>query len=110
MADIKLKKYRVPKTAITERGLRKLIRESMEAEGLSLTEWAGEHGVTPQAVSAFLCKRQTAGLKIPAIFGFVPQTIFLPEDEDPISILKTTRKSAKGKKDGKGDKKSKRGR
>lgn len=98
---IKLKKYQVPRSAITEKGLKKLVKRSIEDSGLSLTEWANEKGVTPQAVSAFLRNRQTAGIQIPAIFGYMPQIAFLPEGEDPISKPKGSRKSKKkGKKHG----------
>lgn len=81
MAD--LKKYRVPKSAITEKGLKKLIKEAAKPHS-SIGDWAVSNDVTPQAVSAFFRKTQGAGLKIPEVLGYRPQLIYLPLDEDPI--------------------------
>lgn len=88
------RKYRVPKTAITERGLKHLLREAAK-EHASVSEWAIEHGITPQAVSAFMRKVQGPGLQIPEALGFRPQIVFLPLDEDPISTANPPRRPAK---------------
>lgn len=94
MADINLKKYRVPRTAITEKGLRKLLRKSA-AEHPSMAEWAIANKITPQAVSAFMREVQTAGLQIPEALGYRPQIIYLPVDEEPISHMNPPRRVAK---------------
>lgn len=91
-----MKKYRVPSSAITERGLRKKLREAAE-EYSSTGAWAQEHGITPQAVSAFIRKVQTAGIQIPEALGYRPQVVYLPLDEPLISTPAPSRKSAKQK-------------
>lgn len=78
-----MKKHRIPKSAITERQLRKLLKEVASKES-SPSAWAVDNDITPQAVSAFLRKAQTAGIQIPKALGYFPQVIFLPLDEDPI--------------------------
>lgn len=94
MAELINKKYRVPKTAITEKGLKKLIQKSVKDSGKSASQWATEKGLTAQSVSAFLTDRQTAGLKIPEVLGYVPQVIYLPVDEDEITVPKPPRRVA----------------
>lgn len=91
MTAVDLKKFRVPKTAITERGLKKLIRRAMKKQECSMSEWAIENGLTPQSVSAFMRDTQTAGLQIPEVFGFRPQTVYLPLDEELITTPKASR-------------------
>lgn len=86
------KKYRVPKTAITEKGLRKLLKDA--SKDSSLSDWARENGITPQAVSAFMRQVQSAGLQIPEALGYRPQVVFLPMDEDPICHMNPPRKPA----------------
>lgn len=87
------KKYRVPKTAITEKGLKKLITDITKDS--SKADWAIANGITPQQVSAFFCKKQGAGLKIPAVLGYRPQIVFLPVDEPMISSMNPPRVVAK---------------
>lgn len=87
-----MKKYRVPKTAITERGLKKLIKQAAKDHS-SLGEWAKENDITAQQVSAFFAKTQGAGLKIPAALGYRPQTVYLPVDEDLICTLPPPRRA-----------------
>lgn len=85
------KKYRVPKSAITEKGLKRLIRDAAKKHS-SIGDWAREHEITPQAVSAFFRKTQGAGIKIPEVLGYRPQVIFLPLDEDLIQELPAPRR------------------
>lgn len=86
------KKYRVPKSAITEKGLKRLIRDAAKKHS-SIGDWAREHDITPQAVSAFFRKTQGAGIKIPEVLGYRPQVIFLPLDEDLIQELPAPRRA-----------------
>lgn len=98
-----MNKYRVPKTAITEKGLRKLLDKATK-DHASRSEWAKEHDITPQSVSAFMLQTQGAGLQIPQALGYRPQTVYLPVDEEPISGPKSAVKKAdppKKKKKGK---------
>lgn len=84
----------IPKSAITERTLKKLIKQ--EAKGYSsVSAWASDNDITPQQVTAFLRKEQGAGLKIPEVLGYRPQIIFVPLDEDLISTPNPPRKPAK---------------
>lgn len=86
------KKYRVPKVAITERGLRVMLKKAIR-EANSARDWAHEHGITPQALSSFLNRTQTSGLKIPEALGYRPQVVYMPLDEELISLdLKKARK------------------
>jgi len=78
------KKYLVPKYAITERGLKHLMKEAAKKHS-SLSEWAIENGITPQVISAFTRKVQSAGLQIPQVLGYKPQIVYIPIDEDAIS-------------------------
>ena len=87
-----MKKYAVPKSAITEKGLKKLIRDAAKSHP-SMAEWAKENEITPQAVSAFFRKTQGAGLKIPEVLGYRPQTVYLPLDEDPITVMPAPRRA-----------------
>lgn len=89
------KKYRVPRTAITEKGLRKLLRDAAKDEKSSVSDWAVENGITAQQVSAFLRKRQGAGLKIPEALGYRPQIVYLPLDEELITVMLPPRRVAK---------------
>lgn len=90
-------KSKVPKTAITERQLRRLLREAAEEEG-SPSAWAVEHDITPQAVSAFLRKVQSAGVQIPEALGYRPQIVYIPLDEDLIYDPKPSRAVPKKRK------------
>lgn len=86
-------KNRIPKSAITEKQLRRLLRRA--ADDSTLGAWATDNGIVPQAVSAFMRKTQSAGLQIPEALGYYPQVIYLPLDEDPITNKppsRTTRK------------------
>lgn len=85
------KKYRVPKSAITEKGLKRLIRDAAKQHS-SVGDWARENNITPQAVSAFFRKTQGAGIKIPEVLGYRPQVIFLPLDEGLIQELPAPRR------------------
>jgi hypothetical protein len=78
-----MKRYGVPRTAITEKGLKKLIREAAK-EHSSVGDWGTENKITPQAISAFFRKTQGAGIKIPHVLGYRPQVIYLPLDEELI--------------------------
>lgn len=89
-------KNRIPKSAITEKQLRRLLRKS--ADDTTLSAWAVDNGITPQAVSAFTRKVQTAGLQIPEALGYYPQTIYLPVDEDPICTERSSRPKPSKKK------------
>jgi hypothetical protein len=84
-------KNRIPKSAITEKQLRRLLRD--EAEDTSLSAWAVDNGITPQAVSAFMRR-----LQIPEALGYYPQTIYLPRKEEPICTERPSRPSPKPKK------------
>jgi hypothetical protein len=86
-------KYAVPKTAITEKGLKRLMKDAAKKHA-SVSEWAKSHEITPQAVSAFLRKTQGAGLQIPEALGYRPQIVFLPLDEELIAHMNPPRKTA----------------
>jgi len=75
-----MKKYQVPRSAITERGLKKLIEQAAQSHSC-VGEWAREHDITPQSISAFFRKTQGPGLKIPEVLGYRPQVVYLPLDE-----------------------------
>lgn len=87
-------KNRIPSSAITEKQLRKLVKRAGDDAG-SLTEWATSNDFTPQAVSAFMRRVQSAGLQIPEALGYRPQTIYLPLDEEPISSMRPPRRPTK---------------
>lgn len=89
-----MKKYRVPSSAITERGLKKLLKDAA-AETTSLGAWATENNITPQAVSAFMRKMQSAGLQIPRALGYKPQVVYIPIDDDPICTPNPPRRPTK---------------
>ena len=89
-----MKKYRVPSNAITERGLKKLLKEAAD-ETTSLGAWATENDITPQAVSAFMRKMQSAGLQIPRALGYKPQTVYIPLDDNPICTPNPPRRPTK---------------
>lgn len=82
-------KNRIPKSAITEKQLRRLLKDA--AEDTSLSAWAVDNGITPQAVSAFMRRVQSAGLQIPEALGYYPQVVFLPLKEDAISTRNPSR-------------------
>lgn len=84
------KKYRVPKFAITEKGLKRLLKDA--AGDNSLGAWATENDITPQAVSAFIRKIQSAGLQIPTALGYKPQIVYIPIDEPNISTANPPRR------------------
>lgn len=86
-----MKKYQVPKNAITERGLRKLMGKAAKDHS-SLSDWATANGITPQAVSAFTRKVQTAGLQIPTALGYKPQIVYIPIKDDDISTANPPRR------------------
>ena len=86
-------KGRIPKSAITEKQLRKLLKE--DAGDDSLSAWAVENEITPQAVSAFMRRVQGAGLQIPEALGYRPQTIFIPLDEELICHMNPPRRPTK---------------
>lgn len=91
-------KSEIPKSAITERQLKKIIRA--QYKDTSMSDWAKTAGITPQVVSAFMRKIQGAGLQLPEILGYRPQTVYLPIGEDQISTANpprrpTTRPSSK---------------
>lgn len=100
-------KYSVPKSAITEKGLKALIKKAAKEKD-SVGEWARENGITPQAVSSFFRKTQSAGIKLPAVLGYRPQVIYLPLDEPLITaelpkrpavkVVEVPEKKKKGKK------------
>lgn len=79
-----MKKYRVPSYAITERGLRRLLKDAAKDHS-SFSAWGQDHGITPQTISSFMRKVQGAGLQIPAALGYRPQIVYIPLDEDLIS-------------------------
>lgn len=87
------KKYRVPKTAITEKGLKRLIRDA--AKPGTISDWANQNGILPQTVSAFLRKVQGAGLQIPEALGYRPQTVYIPLDEELITTPNPCRRPTK---------------
>lgn len=89
-----LKKYRVPSYAITERGLKKLLREAAK-EFSSNADWAAHKDITPQSVSAWLRKVQGAGLQIPAALGYKPQVVYIPVDEEDICQANPPRRPTK---------------
>lgn len=86
-----MKKYQVPKNAITERGLRKLMTKAAK-ENSSLSDWATANGITPQAVSAFTRKVQSAGLQIPTALGYKPQIVYIPIKDENISTANPPRR------------------
>lgn len=93
---------------VTEPMLRKMIRkEAGDEQGA----FATEHGVHPSGISAFMQKKQGAGLKIPAIFGLKPITVFVDKDSDLVHEPYRTKKAEpvqetkKSKKDKKKNKK-----
>lgn len=86
-----MKKYKVPKNAITERGLRKLMDKAAKSHS-SLSDWATAHDITPQAVSAFTRKVQSAGLQIPTALGYKPQIVYIPIEDDNISTANPPRR------------------
>jgi predicted DNA-binding protein YlxM (UPF0122 family) len=88
-------KNRIPKSAITEKQLRRLLRKS--ADDTSLSAWAVDNGITPQAVSAFIRRVQTAGLQIPEALGYYPQTVYLPLGEEPICTARSSKPKSKKK-------------
>lgn len=90
----RMKKYQVPRTAITERGLKRLIKDAAK-EYTSIAEWAVQNEVTPQSVSSFFRKVQGPGLKIPEILGYRPQIVYLPLDEPLIQEPTAPRRPAK---------------
>jgi hypothetical protein len=89
---------KIPKTAITERKLRKLLIESIGPEGNG-SAWSKEHGITPQQVSAFERQVQGPGLKIPSVLGYKPQIIYIPVDEEELFIKPPLRGKAEPTKD-----------
>lgn len=90
-------KYPVPKSAITERGLKQLIKKG--AKGCaSISDWAQTNGITPQVVSAFMLKKQGAGIQIPEALGYRPQVVFLPLNEELITHVNPPRKPTKKRK------------
>jgi hypothetical protein len=70
-------KNKIPKKAITDKQLRKVLKAAADKEG-SLSSWAVVNRITPQAVSAFMRRVQGAGLQIPEALGYKPAVIFIP--------------------------------
>ena len=85
---------KIPASAITERQLRRMIKDASKKSS-SLSAWAVEAGITPQQVTSFMRRIQSAGLKIPEYFGYRPQTVFLPLDEELIAHMNPPRRLAK---------------
>lgn len=85
---------KVPKYAITERQLKKLLKVESDKH-TSVGAWALENDITPQAVSAFMRKIQSAGLQIPAALGYKPQTVYIPIEEENISTANPPRRPTK---------------
>jgi hypothetical protein len=86
-------KNRIPKTAITEKQLRRLLKDAAKDD--SLSSWAVDNEITPQAVSAFMRRVQSAGLQIPEALGYRPQIVYLPLDEEPICHMNPPRRPTK---------------
>lgn len=86
-------KNKIPKSAITEKQLRRLLKDAAGDDTLSA--WATENNITPQAVSAFMRRVQSAGLQIPEALGYKPQTIYIPLDEEPICHANPPRRPTK---------------
>lgn len=80
----------IPKTAITERQLRKLMKKAAGEKALGA--WALENGITSQVVSAFMRKTQSAGLKLPQVLGYRPQVVYLPLGETLITTMNPPRR------------------
>jgi hypothetical protein len=91
---MKKNKYPVPKTAITERGLKKLLKEAAKDYD-SIGDWARAHNITASVVSCFLRKTQGAGLQIPEALGYRPQVVFLPVDVELITTPNPPRRSTR---------------
>lgn len=87
---------KIPKGAITERKLRKLLKA--ETDKSSSNAWSAEHKITPQAVSAFERQVQGAGLQIPEALGYKPALIYIPLDEEDLAIKPPPRTNAARKK------------
>lgn len=87
------KKFRVPRSAITERGLKRLLRD--EVKNSSFSDWAEKNGILPQTVSAFMRKVQGAGLQIPEVLGYRPQIVYLPLGEELITTPNPSRRPTK---------------
>lgn len=85
---------KIPKGAITERKLRKLLKAETDKAGSS-TAWANEHKIFPQTVSAFERQVQSAGVQIPEILGYKPALIYIPIDEPDLAIKPPSRAKAK---------------
>lgn len=85
---------KVPRYAITERQLKKLLKVEGDKH-TSIGAWAIENDITPQAVSAFMRKIQSAGLQIPAALGYKPQTVYIPIEEENISTANPPRRPTK---------------
>lgn len=64
-------------------------------EHTSLGAWAVDNDITPQVVSAFVRKTQSAGLQIPAVLGYKPQIVYIPIDEEPICTANPPRRPTK---------------
>ena len=77
------KAHQVPSNAITEQGIKALLKKKAKKVG-SLSGWATNNGITPQAVSAFMCERQGPGSKIPEALGYKPQVIYIPIEVEDI--------------------------
>lgn len=85
----------IPKSAITEKQLRKMLTKDAEVHQGSVSAWAVENGMTPQVVSAFMRRVQGAGLQIPEALGYKPQIIFIPLNEPDISHKNPPRRVTK---------------
>lgn len=84
-------KNRIPKSAITEKQLRKMLKQAARDGDGTISSWANDNKITPQAASAFMRGVQTAGLQIPEALGYYPQTIYLPLGAEPIATKPPSR-------------------
>jgi len=64
---------------LTERELRRELKQLLKEEDFTAREWATDNGITPQQVTAFLRREQGAGLKIPKALGYKPLIVFVRE-------------------------------
>lgn len=67
---------KIPSSALTERQLIRALKKEIREAG-SARDWAIDHGITSQQVSAFLLGKQGAGVLIPKALGYKPVTIFI---------------------------------
>lgn len=73
---------KVPKTAITERELKRKLKRVIEEGYSSRRDWAVAHDITPQSVSALFKGTQGPGLQIPEALGYRPVTVYVPVGDE----------------------------